>query len=29
MIYEHAGLAQIPIDRVYPIDLVVDPAMFK
>ena len=29
LIYEHAGLAQIPIDRVYPIDLVVDPAMFK
>lgn len=29
LIWEHARLGQLPIDRVYPIDLVVDPAMFK
>jgi len=29
VIYEHARLAEIPIDRVYPIDVVVDPAMFR
>ena len=29
LIYEHARLAEIPIDRVYPIDVVVDPAMFR
>jgi Protein of unknown function (DUF4242) len=27
--WEHARLGQFPIDRVYPIDLVVDPGMFK
>jgi hypothetical protein len=29
LIWEHATLGQFPIDRVYPIDLVVDPGMFK
>jgi hypothetical protein len=29
VLYEHARLAEIPIDRVYPIDVVVDPAMFR
>ena len=29
LIWQHARLGQFPIDRVYPIDLVVDPGMFK
>lgn len=29
LVTEHARLAQLPIAKVYPIDLVVDPAMFK
>jgi hypothetical protein len=29
LLWEHARLGQFPIDRVYPIDLVVDPGMFK
>ncbi|MDQ3831673.1 MAG: DUF4242 domain-containing protein [Candidatus Tectomicrobia bacterium] len=29
LIWQHARLGQLPIDRVYPIDLVVDPGMFK
>jgi Protein of unknown function (DUF4242) len=29
LIWEHARRGQFPIDRVYPIDMVVDPAMFK
>jgi hypothetical protein len=29
LIWEHARLGQFPIDRVYPIDLIVDPGMFK
>src|SRR5215510_2057903 len=29
LIWEHARLGQYPIDRVYPIDLVVDPGMFR
>jgi Protein of unknown function (DUF4242) len=29
LLYEHARRGEIPIDRVYPIDVVVDPAMFR
>jgi hypothetical protein len=29
LLWKHAQLGQIPIDKVYPIDVVVDPAMFK
>ena len=29
LLWKHAKLGQIPIDKVYPIDVVVDPAMFK
>jgi len=29
LLWEHARQGQFPIDRVYPIDMVVDPAMFK
>ena len=29
LLYEHARLGEFPIDRVYPIDVVVDPAMFR
>jgi len=29
LLWKHAKLGQLPIDRVYPIDVVVDPAMFK
>ena len=29
LLYEHARLAEVPIDRVYLIDVVVDPAMFR
>ena len=29
LIWEHARLGQFPIDRVYPIDLVQDPGMFR
>ena len=29
LLWEHARLGQFPIDRVYPIDLIVDPGMFK
>jgi len=29
LIWEHARLGEFPIDKVYPIDVVVDPAMFR
>lgn len=29
LLWEHARVGQFPIDRVYPIDLVVDPGMFR
>jgi hypothetical protein len=29
LIWQHARLGKFPIDRVYPIDLVVDPGRFK
>jgi len=29
LLWQHAKLGQLPIDKVYPIDVVVDPSMFK